>query len=316
MHDRFRWIIGITGLVGIILVPHLTNNRFLIDTLIFTFILVIMGVGWNVLGGYAGQISLGHAVMYGAGAYGTTLLYVQYEIPPVIGIWIACVLAAGIGIIIGAITFRLKHHYFAMGTLVIALIARALMKRWQWIGGATGLQFPPGTYDSILSLTFTTKMPYYYLMGSAALLVIGLVFLIDKSKLGIYLKAINMDQELAENFGINVFKYKMYAMGISSAITGLAGGMYSIYVMFVTPDTVLDVFQNVDPIIVTLLGGVGTVLGPVIGAFIFVPVETYTRSFISGTNTGLGWVLFGIVIILLSIYRPGGILDERVGGSE
>lgn len=289
------------------------NSYFVINTFIYVFLFIMLGHGWNILGGYAGQVSLGHAIMFAAGAYGTAILFVYYGVTPLIGIFLAALIAVVVGLVLGGTTFSLRYHYFAMATLAAALIARVVFFRWDYVGGATGIEYPLDQLGTFYSFTFNDKSPYYYVTGVAALVTTLFVFRLDNSKLGVYLKAINMDQELAENAGLKAWWYKMYAMGLSSFVTGLAGGLYAQYIMYIDPMSTLRVLRNIDIILVPIIGGVGTVLGPVVGAFIFIPVREYTRSTLSGTATGLGWVVFGLVLLFISVYRPGGILNKYKG---
>lgn len=314
-----RWLgavalVGVLAIVPLFVTTFLPNNSFFVlNTFIYVFLFIILGHGWNILGGYAGQVSLGHAVMFATGAYGTAILFVYYGVTPLIGVFLAALVAVVVGVALGGATFSLRYHYFAMATLAAALIARVVFFRWDYVGGATGIEYPLDQLGTLYSFTFNDKSPYYYVTGAAALVTTLFVFRLDNSKLGVYLKAINMDQELAENAGLKAWWYKMYAMGLSSFITGLAGGLYAQYIMYIDPMSTLRVLRNIDIILVPIIGGVGTVLGPVVGAFIFIPVREYTRSTLSGTATGLGWVVFGLVLLLISIYRPGGLLNEYKG---
>lgn len=314
-----RRLIALALLIVLAIVPLFTttflpnNSFFVINMFIYVFLFIMLGHGWNIIGGYAGQVSLGHAIMFATGAYGTAILFVYYGVTPLIGIFLAALIAAAVGLFLGGVTFSLRYHYFAMATLAAALIARVVFFRWDYVGGATGIEYPLDQLGTIYSFTFNDKTPYYYLTGLAAFVTTLFVFRLDNSKLGVYLKAINMDQELAENAGLKAWWYKMYAMGLSSFITGLAGGLYAQYIMYIDPMSTLRVLRNIDIILVPIIGGVGTVLGPVLGAFIFIPVREYTRSTLSGTATGLGWVVFGFVLLLISIYRPGGLLNKYRG---
>jgi len=320
---RLRYLLWGGVVVLMALVPYLVSmffadrSLFIMNTFIYLFLFLILGHGWNIIGGYAGQVSLGHAVMFAVGAYGTTILYVYYSITPILGIFAGALLAAVAGLVIGGVTFGLRYHYFAMATLAAALIVRVFFFRWEFVGGASGIEYPLDQIGTLYSLTFSDKQPYYYLIGGIALLSTLFMRQLDRSRLGTYLKAINMDQELAENAGLRAWWYKMYAMGVSSAVTGFAGGLYAQYILYIDPVSTLRVLRNIDILLVPVIGGIGTVLGPVIGAFVFIPVREYTRTTLSGTATGLGWVIFGLVLLLISMYRPGGILNKYTGrGSE
>lgn len=309
--ERVAIVAGIVVAIG--LIPLSDPGFFVMNVFIFVFLFAILGHSWNIIGGYAGQLSLGHAVFFGVGAYTTTILFLFYGITPIGGLWIAGLVAAAVGLFVGAVTFRLRGHYFAMATLAIALITRSAFFRWEWVGGSAGLEFPFSEVGTLYSLTFTSKAPYFYLIGGFALLVTLLMYVMDRSKLGIYLEAINMDQTLARNAGLNVFWYKMYALGLSAFVSGIGGGFYALYITFIDPPSTLNLFRNVEPIIIALIGGTGTVLGPLVGALLFVPVNEYSRTFLSGSYTGMGWVVFGFVIVVFAIYRPNGILGQNEG---
>lgn len=294
-------------------VPQLTGDFFLMNMLIFVFLFMSLGHGWNIIGGYAGQISLGHAVMFAVGAYTTAILWTYYGVTPFVGLWVAGAVALLVGVGLGAITFTLRYHYFAMATLASALIAFIAFQRWDFIGGARGIEYPFAETGTLVSLTFATKDPYYYLIGGFAILVTVGMYQLDRSRLGTYLKAINMDQGLAESAGLDAFRYKMYAMGLSSFVTGFTGGLYANYVMYIDPVSTLRVLRNIDIMLIPIIGGIGTVFGGVLGAFIFIPVREVSRTMLSGTHTGLDWVVFGVVLVVISIYRPGGLLNKYSG---
>lgn len=308
-----RLAAGASLMVALLAVPLVVESSFVLNTFIFVFLFATLGHGWNVLGGYAGQISLGHAIMFAAGAYTTAILFVYYGLTPIVGIWVGGLVAVAAGLVLGAATFRLRYHYFAMATLAAALIARVVFFRWDWVGGATGIEYPFAELGTLYSFTFRGKTPYYYISGALAFLVTLVVYRLDRSKLGVYLKAINMDEEAAKNAGIDSFRYKMYAMGISAFVTGITGGVYAQYVLYIDPMSTLRLMRNIDIIMVAIIGGVGTVGGPLVGAVLFIPIREYTRTALSGSATGLGWVLFGVILLLISLYRPGGVLNKYTG---
>ncbi|WP_096390204.1 branched-chain amino acid ABC transporter permease [Halopenitus persicus] len=310
---RQRW--GLAGilLVGMLLVPQVSTNFFVMNVFIYAFIFIGLGQSWNVIGGYAGQFSLGHAVMFAVGAYTTAILFIRHGVTPYVGIFAGGLTAAAVGLFLGAATFRLRYHYFAMATLAAALIGKTVGFRWKYINGASGIEYPFAQLGTPWSMMFRDKLPYYYLIGVMALAATLVIYRMDRAKLGMYLRSIDMDQGLARNSGLNVFNYKMYAMGVSSYIAGVFGGLYAQYVLYIDPMSTLRVLRNIDIIIVPIIGGVGTVLGPVVGAFIFIPIREYTRTGLSGGYTGLGWVVVGVVIVLISIYRPGGVLNQYFG---
>lgn len=310
---RGRYAAILLFLLTMLAVPQVTDDNFLLNTFVFIFLFAIMGHGWNIIGGYAGQISLGHAIMFAAGAYTTTILFAFYNVTPLVGLWVGALVAALVGMVLGGATFRLRYHYFAMATLAAALIARVVFFRWDFVGGSTGIEYPLSQLGTFYSFTFREKTPYYYVTGAFLLVVTLFMYRLDRSNLGVYLKAINMDEAAAENAGINAYRYKLYAMGLSSFITGLAGGLYAQFVLYIDPMSTLRILRNIDIIMVAIVGGVGTFAGPVVGAAVFIPVREYSRTELGGAFTGLGYVFFGIVLLLISLYRPGGILNKYSG---
>lgn len=298
--------------------PQFASTYFFLNTLIYVLLFVGLGQSWNIIGGYAGQISLGHAVMFASGAYTTGILFIYYDITPYIGLLASGVLAAGVGLALGALTFRLRYHYFSIATLAATLGAYVVFLQWEWIGGAVGLEYPLAQVGEPLSLMFSSRELYFYVMWAFALGTTLLVYRLHTSKLGIYLKAIDIDQELAENAGISAFWYKMYAMGLSSFVAGVGGGLFAQYVLYIEPRILLELISNVEFVLIPVVGGLGTVLGPVIGAVIYIFTREYTRTLLGGTQTGLSWVIFGTILVLVSMYRPNGIISRRpvIGSPE
>ncbi|WP_262177044.1 branched-chain amino acid ABC transporter permease [Haloarcula laminariae] len=297
--------------IGALALPYLGTSYFFINTLIYALLFVGLGQSWNIIGGYAGQISLGHAVMFATGAYTTAILFIYYGITPYLGLIVAGLLAAAVGLSLGALTFRLRYHYFSIATLAATLGIYVIALQWDWIGGAVGLEYPIAQIGDSLSLMFDSRQMYFYVMWAFALGTTVLVYRLHTSKLGIYLKAIDIDQELAENAGISAFWYKMYAMGLSSFIAGIGGGLFAQYVLYVEPRILLELIRNVEFVLIPVIGGLGTVLGPIVGAAIYIFTREYTRTLLGGTQTGLSWVIFGTVLILISMYRPSGLIRRR-----
>lgn len=246
-----------------------------------------------------------------SGAYTTGILFIYYGITPYVGLLASGVLAAAVGLTLGALTFRLRYHYFSIATLAATLGAYVVFLQWGWIGGAVGLEYPISQIGDPFSLMFDSRGLYFYVMWTFALGTTLLVYRLHTSKLGIYLKAIDIDQELAENAGISAFWYKMYAMGLSSFVAGVGGGLFAQYVLFIEPRILLELIRNVEFVLIPVIGGLGTVLGPIVGAVVYIFTREYTRTLLGGTQTGLSWVIFGTVLILVAVYRPNGLIGRR-----
>jgi len=311
------YVLGVVFLSAL-LIPNVATSYFMLNTAIYAFLFIGLGQSWNIIGGYAGQISLGHATMFAIGGYTTTILFTRYGVTPYVGLVAGGVVAAVAGLALGALTFRLRYHYFSIATLATALGVYMIFLRWDWVGGAVGLEYPIAQVGTAFSLMFEDRELYFYVMWAFALLTTLLVYRIHTSKLGLYLKAIDLDQELAENAGLSAFWYKMYAMGLSSFIAGVGGGLFAQYLLYIDPQVMLDLIRNVEFVLIAVIGGLGTVVGPVVGGLIYIPTREYTRTLLSGSHTGLDWVLFGAVLVLLSMYKPNGLLPRRpvIGGAD
>jgi len=276
--------------------------------MIMIFLYATLGLAWNMIGGYAGQISLGHALFFGIGAYTSTLMLMKLGASPWVGMLVGGILSIGVSFIIGYPCFKLAGHYFAIATIAIGEIAQVWMLNWDWAGAAVGLTLPI-LPESLANLEFhSTKAPYYYI--AFGLLILGLLatYGIDRSKLGYYFKAIKGDLEAARSLGINVTKYKFYALALSAFFTSICGSFYAQYVLFIDPDSVFPLMLSIIVCLVATLGGVGTIWGPVIGAFILIPISEFTRIYLGGGGKGTDLIIYGLLIMVISIYQPFGVI--------
>jgi branched-chain amino acid transport system permease protein len=296
------------GAVLLLLYPVFFTLPFPRHLMIMIFLYATMGLAWNLIGGYAGQISLGHAVFFGTGAYTSTLMLMKLGITPWVGMLVGGLLSMGIAFLIGYPCFKLAGHYFAIATIAIGEIAMVLMINWDWAGGAIGLTLPI-LEEGFWNFEFhTTKAPYYYI--AFGIMVFGLLvtYWVDRSKLGFYFKAIKGDLEGARSLGINTHRYKFYALALSAFLTSLCGSFYAQYVLFIDPDSTFPLLLSIILCLVATLGGVGTILGPVIGAAILIPISEFTRIYIGGGGKGTDLIFYGLMIMIISIYQPLGVI--------
>jgi branched-chain amino acid transport system permease protein len=305
-NKNILWLI--IGIILILLFPLLFTLPFPRHLMIMIFLYATMGLAWNLIGGYAGQISLGHAIFFGTGAYTSTLLLMKLGVCPWIGMLAGALLSVGIAFVIGYPCFKLAGHYFAIATIAIGEIAMVLMINWDWAGGAIGLTLPI-LDEGFWNFQFhTTKAPYYYI--AFGIMVIGLLitYAVDRSKLGFYFKAIKGDLEGARSLGINTHRYKFYALALSAILTSICGSFYAQYVLFIDPDSTFPLLLSVVLCLVATLGGVGTVFGPVIGAAILIPISEGTRIYLGGGGKGTDLIFYGLLIMIISIYQPLGVI--------
>jgi branched-chain amino acid transport system permease protein len=293
-------------LLSMILVPQIVSNKFYMHILILVLFYAAVSGSWNILAGYAGQLSLGHAIFFGLGAYTSTLMFMKLGISPWIGMAVAILLCMVMGALIGYPCFRLKGPFFTLATLAFSEVIRLVASFWKELTyGAVGLNIPfqPG----IEHLMFRSKEPYYYIALAILLVVIGITYWVDRSKIGSYLIAIREDEEAAEALGIPITRYKLYAVLISSGLAGITGVFYAQYILFIEPEAVFNMNFSVQVALISIIGGMGTVLGPLIGAVLMIPLNEILRSAFSTLN-GLNFFIYGIVLMIVVSLIPNGIL--------
>jgi branched-chain amino acid transport system permease protein len=266
-----------------------------------------MGVAWNIVGGYAGQVSLGHAAFYGLGAYTSTLLFAQWGFNPWLAMLAGGVLSAAISLAIGWSCFRLKGHYFTMATIAVAEIFQIMFTNWEYAGAAVGLTIPMDK-QGWGAFVFAEKEPYYYIALGLLLLTLLANFLIEKSYLGYYFRAIKDEPDAARSLGISLSKYKQIAFAISSFFTALGGSLYAQKELYIDPASVLGTGLSIKMALVSILGGIGTLLGPIVGAGILTMIDEGTRALFGGTGSGTDLVIYAALIIVIAVYYPTGVL--------
>lgn len=294
------------------LVVTSNNGRHLI---ILICVYGALAQAWNILAGFAGQISLGNAFFFGLGAYTSSYLLTAHGVTPWLGGLIGIGVAVVFALIIGYPVFRLGGHYFAIATIAIGEIALVIANNLDLIGGATGISLPlvrdPATrrpIDSWLMLQFnSSKLPYVYL----ALALFGLITLValltERSRLGYYLRAIKNDQIAAAALGVPVTRYKLIAIAISAGATALVGTFYAQYLLFIDPETTLSLSLSILIALVAILGGAGNVWGPLLGAVVLIPLAEYTRTQLGGSGRALDLVIYGLLIMLIAVFQPSGL---------
>ncbi len=295
-------------LAAAIAYPLVFTGPFPQDLAIKIFLYGGLAAAWNVLGGFAGQVSLGNAIFFGLGAYGAAVAQTRMGATPWTGMALGAAASLLAGLVIGYPCFRLKGHYFAMATLALGEIFGVLFSAWSLVGGAIG-QYIPLRPDSWRYFQFgTTKLPYYFaaLLYLVALLLLSAALL--RSRTGYYLRAIREDQDAARSLGVGARRYKLVAMAFSSVATSVGGSLYAQYVLFIDPASVFPLMLSIQITLIAILGGVGTVFGPLVGAVILLPISEFTRVYVGGTGSGLDLIAYGLLIILFSVLQPRGVM--------
>jgi len=288
--------------------PHIFRLPFPHHLMIMVFIYATLGLAWNLIGGYAGQVSLGHAVYFGLGAYTSTLLLMKWGINPWLGLCVGVVVSCLVALLVGYPCFKLGGHYFAIATIAVGEMVQQSWLNWDWAGSAIGLNLPI-LEEGLKNFEFhSSKLPYYYL----GLVMVGIALLasyaVDRSKIGYYFRAIKGDQDAARSLGISHTRYKAYAMVLSAALTSIAGTFYAQYVLFIDPDSVFPMMLSINMCLIATLGGLGTIWGPLIGAMILIPISEFTRIQMGGGGTGIDIMVYGLLIIIICLYQPRGII--------
>ena len=309
MSQRLATAGGLVALLAVLVFPLIFTLPFPRHVMIMIFLYGMLAQAWNILAGYCGQISLGHAVFFGAGAYTSTVLVRQLGLTPWAGMLAGAVLAVALSQVIGYPVFRLRGHYFAIATIAVGEIVQTVVINWDWLGGARGLFVPIKRPDSFVNFQFNeSKQTYYYIALALLGLALWLTRRMERSRTGYYFRAIREDQDAAASLGIPVARYKQRAMALSAGLTALGGTFYAQYILFIDPESVLPLSLSILICLVAVLGGVGTLWGPPIGAAILVPLSEGTRVYLGGTGKAIDLLIYGALIMLISVIQPGGIM--------
>ena len=300
------WLIIAAAVVLAHFVPWLFPS--LVHSLIMILLFTIMGQGWNVLSGYAGQFSFGHALFFGLGAYTSSLLYVKLGLTPWIGLFAAMAVAVIVGLFIGYLSFRygLTGPFFALIMLAFAEIFHLLAMSWNYSGGANGLLIPlKGNSPAVMQ--FMEKEPFFYILLWVMVIFTYWVWKMEGRRMGLYLQAVRENQDAAEALGIDTLKYKMKAMAISAAMTASGGVFYAQYLLFIDPDSTFGTINSVEIMLRPIIGGPGTVLGPLLGSLVLTPLSEITRMAFQAYS-GAYLMFYGAILVAVVIFLPDGLM--------
>lgn len=300
--------IAIAAAAGIALVafPFVITGPFPLHVMILTFLFATLGVAWNIMGGYAGMFSFGQAAFFGIGAYTSSFLLTRYGINPWLGLVAGGGLSALTAAAIGYPCSHLRGHYFAIASIAFAEIVRTHFNNWKLIGAAEGLSIPLDT-RGIALFQFDSKTPYYFIALAFLVIALAVCWFVSTSRMGYYFRAIKESHDLAMVLGISFVRYRLWAITISAFLSAAAGTFYAQYVLYLDPESVLILPISVQVVLVAMLGGAGSLFGPVIGAAILIPLAEITRIKLAEKGTGVDLMLYGALITLISVYQPKGV---------
>jgi len=297
-------------LVALLVAPGLVGD-YMVSILVILLFQAYLGMSWNLMMGFAGQFSLGHALFIGLGAYTGGVLFVEYAISPWIGMAIGAVVAAAAGAVIGTLGFRfgVKGVYFALLTIAFAEFTRILFDHWEFVGSSSGLYLPVANRDSsdLWNLRGSATMFYYVALGmSVACFLLSHVLL--RRRVGYYWQAIREDQDAAETLGIDTFRYRMAAVMLSAALTAVGGTFYAFYYNNLYPETIFSMHRSIELMLGPIIGGIGTLFGPVLGAAVLTALgETLTHMAEGSRLDGVKQIAYGVCLLLIVGLRPHGL---------
>jgi len=307
--------VGLTVLVLLLIFPMVVSQIFPLQIMILVFMYAMLGVAWNIMGGYAGMFSFGQAAFFGIGAYTSSFLLMTFHVNPWIGLIAGGVVAALVAAAIGYPCSNLRGHYFAIASIAFAEIVRVHFNNWTLVNAAEGMSLPM-LDESFLNFMFhNSKVPYYYIMLAFLLLALVVCYFVATSKMGYYFRAIKESHDVAEVLGVNVVRYRLIAIMISAFLSAMAGTFYAQYVLYIDPESVMLLAISVQIVLLSMLGGAGSVMGPVIGAAVLIPIAEVTRVWLGHRGTGVDMLIYGFLITIISVYQPQGVwgLLSRIG---
>ncbi len=285
------------------LLPVFVTANTVLNFAVFTLIVALAAQGWNILGGFGGQYSFGHAAFFGIGAYAVAILQMRYGVNPYAAFAAGIALGGIVGAAIGAMTFRagLRGSYFALVTLAFAEVFRVLANSLAFTGGAAGLLIPLDVRPE--NFQFASRAGFYWIGLGLVVLVLLLSLWLSRSRLGAHLVAVRENEAAARALGVDIFAVKLQAIALSGAITAAAGGFYAQYFLYIDSSIAYGTWISVEALLAPIIGGAGTVFGPVMGAILLHALGEATRH-LFGRIPGVDLMLFGAVLILVVRYPP------------
>jgi branched-chain amino acid transport system permease protein len=306
LHSGKFWT-AVLAAVALVL-PQVVASGFAIDILIRVLLFAFIGVAWNLMGGYAKQLSLGHAAYFGLGAYTSTILQIQYGVSPWIGLVAGGIVAMLASLPIGWLCFRLRGPYFAIATIATAQVLMLLFLKFRdFAWGAEGTTIP-NLGNAPLMMQFDDKAAYYYIALGLLALGLAITWRIERSFIGYYLVAVGEDEDAAGAVGVNAPKIKRDIYMISAFLTALGGTFYTQYIYFIDPQTAFSFNISVEAALVSIVGGIGTLWGPVIGTVLLEATSALLQSWLGSGLGGVQLTVYSLILIAVILWRPTGLV--------
>ena len=284
------------------------GDPFILSIVAYTFLFAGLASSWNIIGGFGGQFSLGHGVFFAVGAYTTANLYFHWQVSPWLSLIPAAILASLVAVAVSWPTFRLKGPFFAIATLALNEVVFVLANYFDLVtGGPRGMMLP--FKAGFWNMVFTNRLSYAIIMCGFLVVCLVVSALVLRSRLGYYLQAVHLDEDAARAVGIDTLRVKLTGMAISAALTGVGGSLFAMYLRFVDPPTVLNIQDvGVKFLLISLIGGVGTLYGPLAGALLIIPLEFFLRAELGGTIPGINLIILGALLVVFALFMRRGII--------
>lgn len=307
LSNRQNWLLH-GGLLAIaVIFPFVFQSSFVVNFGVLALFYAFIGQSWNISGGLAGQLSFGHAAFFGVGAYAAAIVQLRWGLSPWLGLPAAALAGAVVGGIIAVLSFRagLKGSYFALITLAFAEVLRIASNSVEITGGGLGMLLP--MKSGVANFQFAERIGFYFVILALTVASVALVVWLKRSRFGARLAAIRENEDAAEALGINVFAEKVKILVLSGAMCGLGGCFFTQYFLYIDPSIVFGLDKSVEMLLVSMIGGAGTVYGPLIGAVLLAGLSEATRSMT--TIQGLSLVLYGALLVIIIAFLPNGLID-------
>ncbi len=298
-------------LIFFLFFPLTSHSSFAMSTMIQFFMFSLYGMGWNTIGGYGGQVDLGKAQYVGIGAYTTAVMLVRWDTPFWVSMPIGVLLSVSWSFIIGYPLFRLKGHYFAIATIATSLVLKDLFEVWNFVGAARGLEISPIDFQppDFIHLIFKHDVYYYYVI--LVFFIIGLLYMnwFRKSRLGFQLRAIKDNEAVAASLGINVHWAKIKTYAIATGFVSVVGSFHACYIKNIEPEDTMSLDISILIALMAMLGGAGSLWGPIIGAGILIPIKSYLKEWLGGMAgmAGIDIIIYALIIMIISAKEPRGV---------
>ncbi|MBW2022974.1 MAG: branched-chain amino acid ABC transporter permease [Deltaproteobacteria bacterium] len=317
---RTDLVVAACGAAFILVFPLFPHSSFAMATMIQFLMFSLYGMGWNTIGGYGGQVDLGKAQYVGIGAYTTAVMLIRWDIP----FWVSMPIGMGFAVIwsfiIGYPLFRLKGHYFAIATIATSLVLLDVFEVWDFVGAARGLEISPIKYSppDFLRLIFKEDIYYYYVIAAFFFLGIFYINWFRNSRLGFQLRCIKDNEDVARSLGINVHWAKIKTYAIATAFVSMVGSFHACYIKNIEPEDTMSLDISILIALMAMLGGAGSLWGPIIGAGVLIPLKSYLKEWLGARAglLGIDLIIYALIIMVISAVEPRGIwgVIERIRG--